>query len=279
MPNDPPRAPLPAPLDRPALERVLARAAELQGEAGEGVDGALTEAQLLDVGREVGIDASYLRQALAEERTRVGAPIESGLVGRLTGPAAATATRVLAGAPTAVLAALDDLMQREECLQVKRRQAGRMTWEARRDFMGSLKRGLRMGGHGYDLTRAGEVGATVTAVDDQRSLVRLDADLAPALATALRGGAAAAATGTVAGTALGVGGVVANAALIALVPLAIIPVAMGLGGGLAIMRAHRGTAARAQLALERVLDQLEHGAARRPPSMLDVVSSVARRIR
>jgi hypothetical protein len=172
MADHDPGANLPAPLGRAALERVLARAAELQGAAADGPEGALTEAQLLEVGREVGIDAAHLRQALAEERTRVTLPEEPGLVGRFAGPAVASATRVVNGTPVAVLDTLDGWMQREECLQVKRRYPGRMTWERRRDFVGNIKRSLRMGGRGYDLTRAGEVGATVVAVDERRSLVR-----------------------------------------------------------------------------------------------------------
>jgi predicted membrane-bound mannosyltransferase len=73
--------------------------------------------------------------------------------------------------------------------------------------------------------------------------------------------------------------VVAHAAVIALVPLAIVPAAVGVGIGLAVARAHRTTAARAQLALEQVLDRLEHGEARRATTVLDVMSSVARRIK
>jgi hypothetical protein len=190
----------------------------------------------------------------------------------------ASATRVVNGTPVAVLDTLDGWMQREECLQVKRRYPGRMTWERRRDFVGNIKRSLRMGGRGYDLTRAGEVGATVVAVDERRSLVRLDADLAPARTSAVRAGAATAAVGTTAAATVGIVGAVANAAVLALVPLAIVPAVVGVGVGMAVARAHRGTATRAQLALEQVLDRLEHGEMRRPPTMLDVVSSVARRI-
>ncbi|CAA9357383.1 MAG: hypothetical protein AVDCRST_MAG11-3892, partial [uncultured Gemmatimonadaceae bacterium] len=80
------------------------------------------------------------------------------------------------------------------------------------------------------------------------------------------------------GAALGVVGAVANAALVALFPLAIIPVAAGVAAGLAVARGHRATADRAQLALEQVLDHLERGAAPRPPTVLDIVGSVARRI-
>src|ERR1041384_3953030 len=58
-------------LDRSALERVLARAAELQGTASD-VDPSeqFTEDQLIELGKEVGLSPQNLRQALAEERTR-----------------------------------------------------------------------------------------------------------------------------------------------------------------------------------------------------------------
>src|SRR5208283_2304861 len=72
-------------LDRAALERVLARAAELQSAAGDDAEPTegLTDQQLLDVGREVGLPVTYLRQALAEERTRVRVPLERGLVAQM----------------------------------------------------------------------------------------------------------------------------------------------------------------------------------------------------
>jgi len=56
-------------LDRSSLERVLARAAELQSTSGDTVE-EFTEEQLLELGREVGLSPQNLRQALAEERTR-----------------------------------------------------------------------------------------------------------------------------------------------------------------------------------------------------------------
>jgi hypothetical protein len=85
MPSDPPAPADPpggslAPLDRAAFERVLARATELQAHLSDAPDG-LTERQLLDLGNEVGISADHLKQALAEERTRVVLPEESGVVG------------------------------------------------------------------------------------------------------------------------------------------------------------------------------------------------------
>ena len=62
----------PAGIDRPALERILQRAAELQ--AGErDIGHALSPDEVLALGREVGIPDRYLQQALLEERVRVDA--------------------------------------------------------------------------------------------------------------------------------------------------------------------------------------------------------------
>ena len=73
-------------LDRQALERVLARAAELQG-AGAIAESSdlISESQLLDIGNEVGLSAATINQALAEERTRVNVPEERGLIAQIAG--------------------------------------------------------------------------------------------------------------------------------------------------------------------------------------------------
>src|SRR5918911_3488657 len=183
--SDPPRLPTRPSLDRAAMERVLRRAAELQAEAAEPGE-ALTEDELLDVGKEVGLAPQHLRQALAEERTRVEVPHAAGLTGRLFGRGGASAARTVPGTPQSVLAALDVWMQREECLQVKRRLGDRISWEPQRDFFGNVKRRFNIGGRGYYLTRADEVAATVFAVDATRVLVRLDAGMSEALGARAR---------------------------------------------------------------------------------------------
>src|SRR5665213_2775248 len=105
-------------IDRAALERVLARAAELQAtmaDDGTPSDG-LTEQQLLEVGNEVGLSPVHLRLALAEERTRNVVPSERGLVAQMAGAAVATAQRMVRGTPADVLGALNQTMQRDESL-------------------------------------------------------------------------------------------------------------------------------------------------------------------
>ena len=165
-----------SPLDRSSLERVLARAAELQSGAGETGE-EFTEEQLLELGSEVGLSAQNLRQALAEERTRSISPDEEhGVIASVFGPSRVRAARTVPGKAADVLASVDAWMQRQELLIVKRHHADRIVWEPRRDFLVGLKRAFKVGGRDYALSHAFEVSATVMAVDESRSQVGLDAD-------------------------------------------------------------------------------------------------------
>ncbi|MGH7662855.1 MAG: hypothetical protein ACRENI_00935 [Gemmatimonadaceae bacterium] len=262
-------------LDRKALERVLARAAELQAGTPDSRDD-LTEEQFIELGREVGLAPHNLRQALAEERTRVAVRQESGSIAAMFGPAAVSASRTLSGTPDSLLAALDRWMQKEECLQIRRRFADRLTWEARRDLIGNIKRGFNLGGRGYALARAVEVGATAVRVDEGRVLVRLDADISGVRRTHVRWGTASLAGGLVAG-----GGVIAFVAALPLGSLAGAAViagacaAAGAAGTAGAAHTQRKLAARAQLALEQVLDRLEHGGGP-SPSVLAMLSAATR---
>ena len=253
---------LPArPIDRAALERVLARAAELQATgAGEGSE-ALTERQLIEIGKEVGLSETHLRQALAEERTRVAFPedAEQGWLDRVAGPSITHATRTVRGTPAEVLAALDQWMQREECLVVKRRFGDRIVWEARRDIVGQIKRGFNVSGRGYHLTRADDVGATVVPVDAAQTLVRLDASLGGSRASRVKGGVGLIGAGVV--SAAVIAGVILAPPFAA---LAAIPALASAGGAAALVRQHAQLATRVQLALEQVLDRLEHREMRPP---------------
>jgi hypothetical protein len=265
-----------APLDRATLERVLARAAELQTAAGddtEPTDG-LTEQQLLDIGREVGLATGHLRQALAEERTRVVVPAEHGIVAQVVGAGMASAHRTVTGTPAQLLGTLNQLMLRDECLTVKRRYGNRTTWEPRRDFWAAFRRLAPSAGRTYDLLRAREVAATAVGVDDTRTLVRLDADVSHARAQRLQGGIAIAAGGVVSGGLIaGFFAVVAAAPLAPVLAIGAVPVVAGFAACAAVARTHRHTVERAQLALEQILDRLEHGDARRPASFLDVLAN------
>ncbi len=266
-----------AQLPRAALERVLARAAELQTQGADSPE-VISEARLLEIGREVGIDPDHLRLAIAEERGRSPMlPDEPGLIALALGDAHTAAQRAVPGSPDAVLAALDRWMQREEQYAVKRRFGARMSWEKRRNAFAQLTRGLN--GRNSDLSRADEVSAVVTPVDGARSLVRLDADLRMhrksqrdgVIVLGVVNGVVAAAWITPLAVLTAISG-----ADVSPIPFA----AMALGGLVAqggvsalvwrgIKNSFRQAVARTQLRLEQLLDALEHGDAGSPPTLLE----------
>jgi hypothetical protein len=261
-------------LDRQALERVLARAAELQG-AGSLPDTTdlLSESQLLEIGTEVGLSRATLNQALAEERTRVTVPEEKGFVAQVAGAQLATATRTVAGTQTEVLAAIDTWMQREECLSVQRRFADRITWEPQRGVLGKIRKGFNLGGRGYHLMDASQVSGTVMPVDAERVVVRLDADVSSSRSRRIWTGGVLVVAGALASSVIGFGLVVAHVPLLIAAASGLLPFAGSTVAGYQIARSHRAVLSSVQLALEQVLDRLEHGEINRQTGLLDAIIS------
>jgi hypothetical protein len=253
-----------SPLDRGALERVLARAAELQSAEGEGDEPGLSDAQLIEIAKEVGLGPVHLRQALAEERTRLEAPVARGAIDHLFGPATAHAMRTVRGTAEAQLAALDALMQEEEGLRVKRRFGNRMLWERAPGIVANLTRAFDMAGRGYHLARTDEIAATAVVVDDQRTVVTIEASLAGMRSRNIAGGFGLAAFGAIASGILFVLGVTP---LVAALPVAVLAIA-----GLLTARVHRSSLTRAQLALEQTLDRLERNEPPRKSLLAQIVA-------
>src|SRR5690242_11375646 len=277
------KSPLPAPsparqppLDRQALERVLARAAELQGAGAVSESGDLiSENQLLEIGNEVGLSPAVLNQALAEERTRINVPDERGLVAQIAGAGFATATRTVPGTPRDILATIDTWMLREECLQVQRRFADRITWEPQRGLFGKLRRTVNVSGKGFYLMDAAQVSATVMPVDSSRTVVRLDADIHPSRARRVGAGGFVGAMGLAVSGLIGLGLVIANLPLILAAGATILPIAGSGFGAYQIAKSHRTVLGGVQLALEQILDRLEHGEFTRA-GLLGTIASRAR---
>ena len=248
-------ADLPSRIDRATFDRVLQRAAELQA-ASKDIGEGLSEEEILALGTEVGIPAQHLQQALIEERTRVTMPEPNGALDRWVGPADFLAQRVVQGTPEAIGAALTKWMERNEHMIVQRGNSGRITFEAMEGFA----RGLRRIGAAFDgsrgrpyLDKAELVTAVITPLEAGFCHVSLGASLRRTRSGYVGGGAGLAITGAVMGGIISIAGapIVVGALIIA-----------GMGtGGLAISRIFRRMAHRAQLGLERILDELE----RRPP--------------
>ena len=263
---DAPRPPVTSPsIDRASVDRILARALELQSSSSVDPDGRLTEAQLEALAKEVGLDQVNLRQALAEERTRIEAPAhEHGVLAGLYGSSGASAQRTVRGTPAQVLKAIDDWMQREESLIAQRYFTDRIVWEAQRGLVSGLRRSVS--GRGHALVRATTVGATAVAVDADRVVVRLDAHLGGYRSLMVNQNAGLIVAGLFATSVLAV---ISVPLLAAAAPAALLAV-----GGFSVSRnSHLASVARAQLALEQVLDRLERGEAGRPPSLLSMLAA------
>ena len=248
-------ADLPGRLDRATFDRVLQRAAELQA-ASRDIGEGLSEEEILALGTEVGIPTQHLQQALIEERTRLMLPEPSGLLDHWIAPADLVAQRVVQGSPEAVGAALTRWLGKQEALVVQRASGTRITWEPMEGFA----RGMRRLGAIFDasrgkpyLDRAELVAAVITPLEAGFCHVTLAASLRKSRAGHVAGGASLAFTGVVAGSVLGLVG-----APLLLVAVPVLPMVLA---GWAVARAFRSRAHRAQLGLERALDELE----RRPP--------------
>lgn len=272
-------APDPSRLDRAALDRVLHRAAEMQAAEAD-VGEALTELEVLDLGRQVGIPTRYLQQAMLEERARVTVARPATLLDAWVGAGEVAAQRVVRGDADGVERALLEWMQGHELVTLQRQQPGRLTWERMTGMQAALKRGasvLQASTARFMLDRAEEVAATITPLEDGFCHVALTARLRQARGSVLAGSAAVASIG-VAGTAI-------LAALGAVAVVTVLPVAGGIAAGYAMVRRFPPVAARVALGLERVLDNVERGAVKaahqlppRTPGLLEALATEVRKV-
>lgn len=169
-----------ADIPRTSLERVLARAVELQSmpdEPGE----SISETRLLEIAREVGIDPQHVRQALAEELTHsLIVEDDTGPLLAPLGSSVASAQRTVPGTPSSLLTAIEAALPNLEMMVPVRRSGDRLILEPRHDKLGNFMRSLGIGGRRFDLVRLDQLAITATRVDDSRSVLRLDAVLSGA---------------------------------------------------------------------------------------------------
>lgn len=266
---------LPARIDRAALDRIIQRAAELQtGERELGDE--MTEEQVLALGRDVGIPARYLQQALIEERVRT-TPANSRWLDRSVGAATVSADRVVLGTADLQEHVLLEWMERHEHLIVQRHITGRITWEQLGGFQAALRMSAAAlsGGARAMLGKADTVAATITPLEAGYCHVQLSADLRANRGAFIGGGAALASVGAAATLVL--------AALGAYPLVALLPLPAAMAGGYAVARAFGGVAERTRLGLERALDQLERRGSRpeRIPSreQTSMITSIVQEVR
>ncbi len=271
-------ADLPSRLDRATFDRVLQRAAELQA-ASKDIGEGLSEEDVLALGTEVGIPAAHLQQALLEERTRVSMPAANGILDRWIAPADLVAQRVVQGTPESIMPVLTRWMERQEHLIVQRVAGGRITFEP----MDAFARGMRRLGAMFDASRgkpyldtAQLITGVITPLEAGFCHVTLAASLRQSRSGFAAGGAGLGLTGVVVGGVMVLIGAPVLAAALPIVPMTV--------GGVLVARIFRSRAQRAQLGLERALDELERRSALpkgAPPQlgMGQVIKGIAQEVR
>lgn len=168
---------------------VLRRAAELEAEdQGPGLVDGYDPAAVEEAAREAGLSPAAVRQAVAE--LRVGAlplAVDRGRTRSLSSRRVAD-QRLVGTPPDAVHAAIDRFM-RTQMLELRRRSGDRSLYRQRSDLVASLRRGLDFAG-AIKLDGLRTIDVVVTQADD-RTLVRIEAELASSRVNAVAGGAAA----------------------------------------------------------------------------------------
>jgi len=266
------------PIDRAALDRIIQRAAELQTGERE-IGDNLSPDEVLQLGREVGIPARYLQQAILEHQTLASGPAaDRSSLSRWVGPGEVRAERVVQGDPDSAIGSLLAWMDKNELLVVQRQKSGWASWEPLRGMQAAIRRGtasLDTSKPKFMLSRAETVVATAAQLETGYVHVSLSASLAGTRRQHTTWGTILLGLGSV-GTAIMAGFGLGPLALLPLVPTGLM--------SFATFRSYRPIPQRVQLGLERALDFLERGGVKpshesvpKGPGLLEMLAGEVRR--
>lgn len=237
------------------LEAIIRRAVELQS-AGEEREEGITDAEVVRIGKELGLAPEVVRRAMVDVRS--GPVEEHGVLARVMGPARVRAVRTVRGPAAEVARRVEEYLLRREHMRVQRRFPDRTRYVRGSGVVAALGRAARGIGEKHPPLGVKALDVGVAAVDEGSSLVELSVELdtprgALAGVGAGSGGGIAALVGlfawaTPAPDLLAVAGLPALAATL-------------WGSRLVYRRAARSTHEK----LESFLDRLEHGELRLPP--------------
>lgn len=231
------------------FEMVIRRAAELQARQSEEAfgDNGVTEAEVIRIGRELGLSPENLQRAIAETS---GESPEEGLLHGLFGASGARASRLIRGDPEKLVRSLERYLVEREYLVVQRRFTDRIVLTRATGMIASMGRATSQMFSRAPLLRVDNLEVAFRPVDDDSGWI--------SISTSLRGDRTTAATTSfVAG---GGGTVVVGAVLgIAIAPPATVlalPILAASVFGARVYYERRLREVSTQL--ESLLDRLEH---------------------
>ena len=232
------------------LEAVIRRGVELRADSSARLEEGVSEAEVVRIGQELGLDPATVRQAMAEVRGRLA--VEKGLLVTLAGPRTVHVSRIVNRPAARVAADLERYLREAEFMLAQRRFQDRTRFVRDSSFAASLARFargfVRSPHRPVDLK---QLDVFISSVDADSCLLQLSVDLA-----GTRGG-------LVGGVMGGSGGAVAAWAAAAWAtalpdPLMLLGVPL-LAGAWVGTRAIFSTVRRSvQEKIESLLDQVEH---------------------
>lgn len=249
-------------LTRREFDAVIRRAAELAESDPDTPEGLVSEGELLRIAREVGLDESHVRHALAEVRGGGGG---TGPIDRLFGPSRIGASRVVPGRPELLADQLDEFLVANQLLQPVRRTPELLMYRPAVDWASQLARAASFSSRKYYIASASSVEVHLETVEDERTLVEFTID------PGMRGDdvASAAVFGSLGG---GGAGLLTAWGLASVAPLGLaVGVGVVIAGGLfgvisyGVGRSHKKKLIQVRAETEGVLDSLEMGASLEPP--------------
>jgi hypothetical protein len=161
------------------LEPIVRRAAEIQNRRGNPGSQWLTEEEVVEIGRQVGLEPAFVRRAMAEVHAESLAPARpptNRVLDLIAGESRVEVRRVIAGDPARIHKQVEMQLREREKLTALRRQPLRSVWEASVGVMDRLERFMNFGGKEYALAEARQVELAVAEIEPGWSLATLCAD-------------------------------------------------------------------------------------------------------
>lgn len=131
-------------LSQREVERVIARAVELQQDREVGRGTGLTLADLQAAVAQVGVEADLVRRALDEVRLGAGETGEHGWVDRVLGPRHVAGAAVVAGSPDEVSRAIATWMSTDEGMMLAGTRDGADRWAPDNRLLTQVRHGLQV---------------------------------------------------------------------------------------------------------------------------------------
>jgi len=242
------------------LEAIIRRAVEIQMAAGGEEGDGIPEAEVVRIGRELGLEPATVRRAIADVRGRP--PAERGVLSATMGAKTVVAARTVRRPAAAVGMLLEEYLVTCEYMVVQRRFPDRTRYVRGTGMGAAMGRAFRKVQERHASLDLPHMDVAVSAVDEDTCYVELSVDMG-----SMRSGLFAGAVAGGGGAAAAIVTAVLATPIVDPLALTAIPV---LGGSLLGMRAIFGSMSRStHEKLESFLDRLEHGELRIPPPKTD----------